>query len=160
MRYQDRLRLREIYTFRCGYCGVSEMEVGAELTIDHFHPRSRGGSDDMDNLVYACHACNEFKGDHWEPDTVEHILHPLRDELGRHLAEELHGALVGLTPTGQFHIDRLRLNRPGLILRRREVAAQSDTQRRIAVIEQELRELRAIAEELLGRIPPDSRGTV
>jgi 5-methylcytosine-specific restriction endonuclease McrA len=56
-------RIRERYGFRCGYCGVHEDEVGALLTLDHFHPRARGGSDTEDNLVYCCHACNEYKGD-------------------------------------------------------------------------------------------------
>ena len=41
----ERRALRERYQFRCGYCGVHENEVGAELTVDHFQPRSSGGTD-------------------------------------------------------------------------------------------------------------------
>jgi len=55
-------RARERFSSRCGYCGVSEVEVGATLTIDHHRPRSRGGSEDDENLVYACPRCNEHKG--------------------------------------------------------------------------------------------------
>lgn len=64
----DRDDLRQRFQFRCGYCGVREADAGAELTADHFQPRSRGGADEPDNLVYSCHACNEFKGDFWDPD--------------------------------------------------------------------------------------------
>jgi len=37
-----REELRRLYQFRCGYCGTSEVDVGAALTIDHFqHTRAR-----------------------------------------------------------------------------------------------------------------------
>ncbi|MBM3240692.1 hypothetical protein FJZ31_30790 [Candidatus Poribacteria bacterium] len=38
----DRETLRQLYQFRCGYCGTSEIDVGAELEIDHYQPRSIG----------------------------------------------------------------------------------------------------------------------
>jgi 5-methylcytosine-specific restriction endonuclease McrA len=40
----------------CQYCGEP-----AE-TADHVRPRYCGGSDDADNLVASCHACNAFAG--------------------------------------------------------------------------------------------------
>lgn len=33
-----------------------------DVTVDHLHPRSRGGSNDRSNLVAACRACNLRKG--------------------------------------------------------------------------------------------------
>lgn len=45
--------------FRCVYCG----EADAEMHIDHVVPISRGGSNEVDNLVAACAACNSSKGD-------------------------------------------------------------------------------------------------
>ena len=65
IRAQTKRITRAVYAFRCGYCGVSETQCGAELTYDHFRPQSRNGTDEAANLVYACHACNEFKGDCW-----------------------------------------------------------------------------------------------
>lgn len=62
---ERRAAVRLRYAMRCGYCGVHEREVGAELAIDHFRPRSAGGTDDLDNLVYCCPACNRNKGDFW-----------------------------------------------------------------------------------------------
>jgi hypothetical protein len=47
--------------FRCAYCGASSKE--ARLEIDHLIPFSRGGSDDVCNLVAACFRCNRGKRD-------------------------------------------------------------------------------------------------
>ncbi|TNE68419.1 HNH endonuclease [bacterium] len=41
----------------CQYCGRKD-----DLTIDHVIPRSRGGSDEWDNLVACCSSCNVKKG--------------------------------------------------------------------------------------------------
>ncbi|MEW6210530.1 MAG: HNH endonuclease signature motif containing protein, partial [Acidobacteriota bacterium] len=57
--------VRRAYDFRCGYCGVREEEAGSELEVDHFQPRSTGGGDDLENLVYCCTTCNRFKSDYW-----------------------------------------------------------------------------------------------
>jgi len=46
--------VRDRFQQSCGYCGVTEITVGGKLTIDHYRPRAAGGSDDQDNLVYAC----------------------------------------------------------------------------------------------------------
>lgn len=42
---------------RCAYCGR------AAGTVDHIHPRSRGGEDSWENLVACCQRCNNTKGD-------------------------------------------------------------------------------------------------
>jgi hypothetical protein len=42
----------------CAYCGITD----TPLNIDHIHPRSRGGSDRVSNLVLACVPCNQGKG--------------------------------------------------------------------------------------------------
>ena len=120
MRQDARETLRQRFQFRCGYCGIRESDVGAELTVDHFQPRSRGGPDEVDNWVYCCHACNEFKGDYWQPDSLRRILDPLRDNIATHLIEREDGTLQGLSETGAFHIERLNLNRPQLVAYRRE----------------------------------------
>jgi hypothetical protein len=119
---EARAAVRAAFGGRCGYCGVSETSVGGELEIDHFHPQAAGGSDDIENLVYACTACNRFKGDYAPapvaPESLR-LLHPQRDDLGVHIEETVHGRLIGLTPRGWFHIQRLHLNRPQLVELRR-----------------------------------------
>jgi hypothetical protein len=112
--------VRQQYGFCCGYCGTSETDTGATLTVDHYQPRVQGGTDDFANLVYACHACNEHKGDYWNPEGMDRILHPLRDLTETHYAEQEDGTLLAFTPTGQFHINRLQLNRSQLVSRRQQ----------------------------------------
>lgn len=46
-------------SFKCQYCGKSAPEV--ILEIDHIKPVSKGGTNDMTNLVAACSACNNGK---------------------------------------------------------------------------------------------------
>ncbi len=41
----------------CFYCGRAD----APLTEDHAVPLSRGGSDDIDNILPACKPCNSAK---------------------------------------------------------------------------------------------------
>ena len=118
MRVAVRRLVRQRESFACAYCGVTENQVGSELTIDHFQPRVAGGTDDLDNLLDCCHACNSFKGDWWNPDRVERLLHPLRDDLAEHLRTEPDGLLANLTPTGRFHLERLQLNRSPLVANR------------------------------------------
>ena len=112
--------IRERYQYSCGYCGVSEAHAGGELTLDHYQPRSVSGGEDVDNLVYACIKCNQYKGEFWPTEAdIEldrRVLHPLLDNLSKHVIENEQTAhLQALTNTGAFHIALLRLNRPQLI---------------------------------------------
>jgi hypothetical protein len=54
-------QVRQAYDHRCGYYGVDENSAGCEFTVDHYQPRAASGTDDFDNLVYACHRCNQYK---------------------------------------------------------------------------------------------------
>ncbi len=42
---------------RCAYC------AGPADTVDHVHPRSRGGAHEWTNVVAACARCNHRKAD-------------------------------------------------------------------------------------------------
>jgi hypothetical protein len=128
-------QVRQRYNFRCGYCEVSEVDTGGELTVDHFQPSSAGGDDSDQNLVYACFKCNQFKGD-FVPTPEERarglrLLHPGVDDIAAHLRQNQEtGELEPLTETGRFHIDFLQLNRPALVAHRlkkileRKIAAE------------------------------------
>jgi len=159
---QRRERARARFGGRCAYCGVHEEAVGATLTVDHHQPRSQGGADDDDNLVYACPRCNEHKGAYWH--TAKDLpriplLHPGRDDLASHIREDPSARLVGLTPVGQFFIERLHLNRAPLVahrLRLRAVSARESelaaTRQRVADLERHISELRAAVESTADEI--------
>jgi hypothetical protein len=145
----ERATLRRLYNFCCGYCGVSETDVGAVLTTDHFQPTSRGGAEAPANWVSCCFACNIAKGDYCRPDSLQRILHPLHDNRSEHIMEQEDGTLQGLTSTGYFHIVQLRLNRPALVAYRLEKRRHewerihhTEVLQRLAEAQQELRFLR------------------
>lgn len=56
--YEVREYLLEKFDRKCVYCGATNVP----LEIEHVIPKSRGGTDRIDNLVIACHECNQKKG--------------------------------------------------------------------------------------------------
>lgn len=46
-----REQVRQRAQCACEFCGVNEIDVGGMLTIDHFQPRTKAGSDTLENLV-------------------------------------------------------------------------------------------------------------
>lgn len=50
------------YGGKCAYCGLNISQES--MSIDHFYPKSKGGSDDISNLIPSCSACNTAKGSH------------------------------------------------------------------------------------------------
>lgn len=50
--------------FRCRYCGISVIDnKDVLLEIDHIIPKSKGGTNNIDNLITSCSNCNRGKGD-------------------------------------------------------------------------------------------------
>lgn len=60
---------------RCQYCGRSDVS----LTVDHIIPKARSGEETWENLVTACVACNNRKGDRTPEEAHLKLLRkPLR----------------------------------------------------------------------------------
>ena len=55
--YEIREYLLEKFHHICVYCS----KTGVPLEIEHLTPRSRGGSNTVDNLAISCHECNQKK---------------------------------------------------------------------------------------------------
>lgn len=162
---QTRAEVRATYAYACAYCGVPETLIGSELEVDHFRPLSSGGTDDADNLVYACTTCNRFKSDYWPaqdaPESFR-LIHPGVDDVSSHIIISENGDAIGITARGWFHIRWLHLNRPQLVevrrhmqaeTRLRESLAQAESardnlRRRIADLESELAQLRSLIARL------------
>jgi len=66
--YEVREYLLEKWGRKCAYCDAENVP----LTIDHIHPKSRGGSDRVSNLALACFPCNQEKGNR---DVAEFLAH-------------------------------------------------------------------------------------
>jgi hypothetical protein len=122
--------VRQRANFACEYCGVSETDTGSELTIDHFHPQAKGGTDAPDNLIYCCIRCNQYKVDYWPTQPSDpHLWNPRTEPASTHFLRLENGTLYPLTPTGGFTIQRLRLNRPPLIAYRQRQDRQAEERR-------------------------------
>ncbi len=172
-----REQVRQRAGFACEYCGVTETDTAGQLTLDHFHPRARGGSDAPDNLLYCCHRCNEYKSDYW-PQTpgAQALWNPRQEAAQNHFLELADGSLYAINATGRFTLNCLRLNRPPLVayrLRQRQgreewyllarlhdmVALVGQAQRQQTALLQEhrvlLQEQLRVMQALLGQQPED-----
>jgi hypothetical protein len=113
----------------CEYCGVTEADSAGTLTVDHYQPRSRGGTDELDNLLYSCYRCNLYKADYWPEQPGDPALwNPRGQSRSSHFLELADGTLYPTTPVGQFTLRRLRLNRAPLVayrLRARAVGEEA-----------------------------------
>ena len=49
--------------FKWQYCGRSPQNSNCVLEVDHVMPRSKGGSNELSNLVTSCWECNHGKSD-------------------------------------------------------------------------------------------------
>ncbi|MBM4254701.1 MAG: HNH endonuclease [Deltaproteobacteria bacterium] len=128
-----RLQVRERAQFSCEYCGVTETDTGGELTVDHFRPQSKDGTDDLANLLYCCPRCNQYKADYWSADENEpHLWNPRKEAFATHLLMLTDGTLYSITPIGAFTLRRLRLNRPPLVALRLRRYHHSQEQRLLA----------------------------
>ena len=60
--YQQQIEKLQQSNHACAYCGTV-FNFPTEATVDHIFPRSKGGTNEMENIVFACKTCNSSKGD-------------------------------------------------------------------------------------------------
>lgn len=144
---REQVRLRA--DFACEFCGVRENDAAGLLTIDHFQPKSAGGEDDLENLLYCCMRCNLYKSDYWPAAPDSPVLWNPRLELAaEHFIELDDGILHPLSTTGVFTLQRLRLNRPPLIAYRLNKSRQAEFTRLLEQYQDALRLLDLMQKKL------------
>jgi hypothetical protein len=121
----DRQAVAERARYCCEYC-QSQLKFSADsFSVEHIVPRSRGGSDDMSNLALACQRCNNAKFiavEATDPLSGRKatLFHPRQHAWSEHFAWSYDFLLIhGLTPTGRATVERLQLNRAGVVNLRR-----------------------------------------
>jgi CRISPR/Cas system Type II protein with McrA/HNH and RuvC-like nuclease domain len=87
-------RVFDLYGANCVYCGLF-IAVPGRFTIDHVQPRSKGGSNSIENLRPVCRGCNQVKANRtptfeWAADIMRVAQRPR----GRFLAAAV--AVVGM----------------------------------------------------------------
>lgn len=109
----------------CEYCLAQSRYASDPFTIDHILPISRGGSNASENLAFSCSGCNGRKHAAIEtPDPVTGIptrlFNPRLDRWSDHFRwNEDFDRMIPLTSSGRATVNRLALNRPGLVELRR-----------------------------------------
>jgi len=80
MGYEIKEYLYEKFNRKCCYCGTTNVP----LEVEHIIPKSRGGTDRIDNLCIACGPCNDKKdnmtaAEFGYPDIQKQAKAPLKD---------------------------------------------------------------------------------
>lgn len=109
----------------CEYCKCRAQYSPDPFSIEHIIPLVRGGSHDLSNLALSCQGCNNRKFTSVEGEDPVNgesvsLFHPRRDRWGDHFVWNADFTLmVGVTPTGRATIEKLQLNRIGIVNLRR-----------------------------------------
>jgi hypothetical protein len=102
---------------RCECCQLHESDQPLlRFHIEHIVARKHHGSDDPDNLAWACLECNLGKSSNLSgrdvvTGRVVVLFNPRRQRWSRHVSWES-AWLVGLTPWGRATVDVLNINAP------------------------------------------------
>lgn len=126
---QVKMHIREEASRHCVYCAINENRIGGyrSFCIEHYRPKAHFPDLEYSliNLYYACPVCNGFKQDTWLADPDEQYTScafpdPAEVDYTRLFTESENGILEGCYPTSNYLIWKLFLNRPQLILARKE----------------------------------------
>lgn len=98
----------------CEYCQISDDDIYFPHQIDHIISRKHGGGSTLENLAYACFACNNAKGSDIGtillPDKVFIRLFNPREDIWQDHFEIENGVIYAKTHIGQATIKVLNLN--------------------------------------------------
>jgi len=117
-------KLRELVKNRakglCEYCKSPANISTSSYSMEHIHPKCKGGSDSEDNLAYACQGCNNAKHAKTsgkDPVNKEDtpLFNPRQQEWNDNFewSEDLL-EILAKTTTGRVTIKELKLNREEL----------------------------------------------
>jgi len=123
-------KLRELVYARangcCEYCQTCESNTGQTMHIDHILPN---GDDSPDNLCLACWNCNSSKHKAIRaPDPTTGLMvglfNPRLNHWTDHFEWTEEGSQIrGLTAVGRATVERLKMNRPVVIVARQRWVA-------------------------------------
>ena len=109
----------------CEYC-LSQLHYSPDpFSVEHITPLFSGGSNHLDNLALACQGCNGRKYISIaaiDPITGEvvSLYHPRQHHWSDHFAwNDDFTLLLGLTAIGRATVEKLQLNREGVVNLRR-----------------------------------------
>lgn len=120
-----RQKVAERAEFQCEYCLTPQKLSGAQMHVEHYLPRSQGGTSNLENLCYACAWCNSYKGDKTSAfDSLTgkniRIFNPRTQIWREHFQwsqDEIQ--VIGITDVGRATVEALKMNNPFILPSRR-----------------------------------------
>lgn len=109
----------------CEYCICPLLLSSSPFSVEHIVPIVKEGSNEMDNLAFACQGCNNFKytlTEAIDPITgqLAPIYNPRKDAWKEHFKwNDDFTEMLGISPTGRATISKLKLNREGVVNQRK-----------------------------------------
>jgi hypothetical protein len=115
----------------CEYCFSQVGFSPGPFVIEHIIPKIKNGTDELDNLAFSCSGCNGHKYDYTDGyDAVigelAQLYNPRQQLWVSHFVWSIDFTeIIGISPIGRATIDRLYLNRQGVINFRRVLRAMN-----------------------------------
>lgn len=109
----------------CEYCKARADFGHFPFVVEHIIPKSRGGTDELDNLAFACGFCNGAKYNKisaFDPISQQAVslFHPRLDNWEEHfLWDKTKTIIVGYTATGRASVTALKMNMKAAVNLRR-----------------------------------------
>ena len=109
----------------CEYCWSQARFSPDPFSVEHVIPRSRGGPSHLSNLALSCQGCNNRK--YTSIEAIDRVTgeaaplyHPRQQRWSEHFTWNANFLLIlGLSPTGRATVEKLQLNRAGVLNLRR-----------------------------------------
>ncbi len=101
---------------RCEYCRIHQSHYRITFHVEHIVAKQHLGTDNTDNLAFACHHCNRFKGPNVAgideaTGELTKLFHPRKDQWALHFSVDK-GQIIGLTRVGKTTVQVLNMNAP------------------------------------------------
>jgi uncharacterized protein (TIGR02646 family) len=111
----------------CEYCRLPQATQEATFHVDHVQPRSLEGPTSLHNLALSCVTCSLKKAARTlavDPQSQEEtrLFNPRTDIWNDHFEFATDGEIVAKTRVARATISLLAMNRPAIVLIRRELA--------------------------------------
>lgn len=113
-------KIRQRAKFLCEYCHSNERWQLIPFTIDHIISISNGGTDELENLAFACFHCNRHKSN---KQLISNIpIFNLREMNWREhfFWSKDYLKILAKTKTGKVISELLQMNRPRIIQIRKD----------------------------------------
>jgi hypothetical protein len=128
--------LRQEGGLRCVYCAIHENALGGVqgFHVEHYKPKKRFPAliNTLSNLFYSCPICNRFKSSDWPAEPKKKFgnsSYPNPSQIDYSILFEVDdksGSVKGRFVASRYIVERLYLNRPQLILERRQYSMDEE----------------------------------